>query len=92
MLMVVVASRDIGVWITTSLAPFMVLLSLLNLTAATQDIATDGLAVSRLALRLVLLVLVMPPSAFPYDTSALFGSTIVRKCPPCLHELNRLPR
>ncbi len=51
-LMVVVASRDIGAWITTSLVPFLVVLTLLNLTAATQDIATDGLAVSRLALRL----------------------------------------
>jgi hypothetical protein len=62
-----------------------VVLTLLNVTAATQDIATDGLAVSRLALCLrglgnsvqligykigmvlggVLLVLVMPASAFP---------------------------
>lgn len=31
----VVASRDIGVWITASLVPFMVLLSLLNRTSAT---------------------------------------------------------
>lgn len=50
--MVVVASRDIGAWITTALVRFMVLLSLLNLIAVTQDIATDGLAVSRRALRL----------------------------------------
>jgi hypothetical protein len=77
--------------------PFMVLLSLLNLIAATQDIATDGLAVSRLALCLrglgnsvqvigykigmvlgggVLLVLVMPASAFPCRTPRV--SSVVR--------------
>lgn len=51
-LMLLVASRDAGVWIETALLPFMAVLFLLNLTAATQDIATDGLAVSRLDARL----------------------------------------
>lgn len=51
-LMLVVASQDIGRWVHELLAPFMVVLFLLNLVAATQDIATDGLAVSRLDARL----------------------------------------
>lgn len=51
-LMLLVASRDVGTWIADLFVPFMVLLFLLNLTAATQDIATDGLAVSRLDARL----------------------------------------
>ncbi|MFZ5723226.1 MAG: MFS transporter [Pseudomonadota bacterium] len=51
-LMLLLASRDIGDWIGNLLLPFMLVLFLVNLTAATQDIATDGLAVSRLTPRL----------------------------------------
>jgi predicted MFS family arabinose efflux permease len=47
-LMVLVASQDFGVWVSLSFSLLMILLFLMNLIAATQDIATDGLAVSRL--------------------------------------------
>ena len=48
-LMLLVAARDFGDWVTQSFALLMTVLFLMNLVAATQDIATDGLAVSRLA-------------------------------------------
>ena len=48
-LMLLVAAYDFGHWVSQSFAGLMAVLFLLNLTAATQDIATDGLAVSRLA-------------------------------------------
>lgn len=51
-LMLLVASRDVGDWITQLFVPFLLVLFLLNLVAATQDIATDGLAVSRLTAHL----------------------------------------
>lgn len=47
-LMLMLAARDVGDWIDHAFAPLMAVLFLLNLVAATQDIATDGLAVSRL--------------------------------------------
>ncbi len=47
-LMLVIASRDFGVWVSQAFALLMAVLFLMNLAAATQDIATDGLAVSRL--------------------------------------------
>ena len=48
-LMLLVAARDFGDWVSQSFAWLMTVLFLMNLVAATQDIATDGLAVSRLA-------------------------------------------
>jgi predicted MFS family arabinose efflux permease len=47
--MLLIASRDFGGWVTQAFALLMTVLFLMNLVAATQDIATDGLAVSRLA-------------------------------------------
>jgi len=47
-LMLVIASRDFGVWVSQAFALLMAVLFLMNLAAATQDIATDGLAVSML--------------------------------------------
>lgn len=47
-LMLLVASRDFGAWVQDAFVPLLGVLFLLNLVAATQDIATDGLAVSRL--------------------------------------------
>ncbi len=52
LLMFLLAGRDIGLWIRELFIPLMAVLFLLNLVAATQDIATDGLAVSRLQDRL----------------------------------------
>ncbi len=52
MLMLVLAACDIGAWISALFLPLMAVLFLLNLTAATQDIATDGFAVSHLDQRL----------------------------------------
>ena len=51
-LMLLVASRDFGDWVSQSFALLLAVLFLMNLVAATQDIATDGLAVSRLEPRL----------------------------------------
>jgi len=48
-LMLLVAARDFGDWVSQSFALLMTVLFLMNVVAATQDIATDGLAVSRLA-------------------------------------------
>lgn len=48
-LMILLASRDFGGWVSQSFPFLMMLLFLMNMVAATQDIATDGLAVSRLA-------------------------------------------
>jgi len=48
-LMILLASRDFGAWVSQSFPLLMMLLFLMNIAAATQDIATDGLAVSRLA-------------------------------------------
>jgi len=47
-LMLIIASRDFGAWVSQAFALLMAVLFLMNLAAATQDIATDGLAVSRL--------------------------------------------
>ena len=47
-LMLVIASRDFETWVSQAFALLMAVLFLMNLTAATQDIATDGCAVSRL--------------------------------------------
>lgn len=47
-LMVTLAGRDLAAWLGNGIAVFMLLLLLLNLVAATQDIVTDGFAVSRL--------------------------------------------
>lgn len=52
LLMLVLAARDPAAWIGGALPLFLALLFFLNLVAATQDIATDGLAVSRLSERL----------------------------------------
>jgi len=46
--MLVIASRDFGIWVFQTFALLMMVLFLMNMAAATQDIATDGLAVSRL--------------------------------------------
>lgn len=51
-LLLLLATQDFSVWTTQAFLPLLVTLFLLNLVAATQDIATDGLAVSRLAPRL----------------------------------------
>lgn len=51
-LMLLVASRDFGDWVSHAFGVLLAVLFLMNLVAATQDIATDGLAVSRLAPRL----------------------------------------
>lgn len=48
-LMILLASRDFSYWVSHLFPFLMILLFLMNITAATQDIATDGLAVSRLA-------------------------------------------
>ena len=48
-LMLIIASRDFGDWVSQAFAILLAVLFLMNLVAATQDIATDGLAVSRLA-------------------------------------------
>ena len=48
-LMLLVAAHDFRHWVSQSFAGLMAVLFLMNLAAATQDIATDGLAVSRLA-------------------------------------------
>ena len=48
-LMLLVAAHDFGDWVSQSFALLLTVLFLMNLVAATQDIATDGLAVSRLA-------------------------------------------
>jgi predicted MFS family arabinose efflux permease len=47
-LMLIIASRDFGAWVSQAFALLMAVLFLMNLAAATQDIATDGLAVSKL--------------------------------------------
>lgn len=47
-LMLLLAGQDISAWIRNTLPLFLAVLFLLNVVAATQDIATDGLAVSRL--------------------------------------------
>lgn len=52
LLMLLLAARDFGDWVAQAFVPLLGVLFLLNLTAATQDIVTDGLAVSRLAERL----------------------------------------
>lgn len=52
LLMLLVAARDFGDWVTSAFVPLLLVLFLLNLVAATQDIVTDGLAVSRLVPRL----------------------------------------
>ncbi|MFP5383888.1 MAG: MFS transporter [Gammaproteobacteria bacterium] len=51
-LMLLVATRDFAVWVDNAFMPLLCVLLLVNLVAATQDIATDGLAVSRLTPRL----------------------------------------
>ena len=51
-LMLLIASNDFGRWVSQSFSLLMAVLFLMNLVAATQDIATDGLAVSRLSPRL----------------------------------------
>lgn len=51
-LMLVLASRDFALWTERAFPLLLALLFFLNLVAATQDIATDGLAVSRLTARL----------------------------------------
>jgi MFS family permease len=48
-LMILLASRDFGAWVSQLFPLLIMLLFLMNIVAATQDIATDGLAVSRLA-------------------------------------------
>lgn len=48
-LMLTLAGRDFSVWTAEAFPVLMLLLALLNLTAATQDIVTDGLAVNRLS-------------------------------------------
>lgn len=50
-LMGCLAARPFGFWIDQAFVPMLLLLALLNLVAATQDIVTDGLAVRRLPLR-----------------------------------------
>lgn len=47
-LMLLVAAQDFGDWVSHSFSMLLAVLFLLNMVAATQDIATDGLAVSRL--------------------------------------------
>lgn len=51
-MMLLVATRDFTVWVEHAFVPLLCVLFLINLVAATQDIATDGLAVSRLTTRL----------------------------------------
>jgi len=51
-LMLVVAARDFPIWVDSAFPLLLGLLFALNLLAATQDIVTDGLAVSRLTARL----------------------------------------
>lgn len=51
-LMFAIAGRDFAAWVQGAFVPLLAMLFLLNLVAATQDIATDGLAVSRLGERL----------------------------------------
>lgn len=51
-LMLAISALDISVWLNEFFPLFLALLFVVNLTAATQDIATDGLAVSRLEARL----------------------------------------
>lgn len=51
-LMLLLASRPLDAWFAPSLLPLFTCLAVLNLVAATQDIVTDGLAVSRLVDRL----------------------------------------
>lgn len=51
-LMLLVAAQDFGVWVSRAFPLLLTALFLMNLVAATQDIATDGLAVSRLTPRL----------------------------------------
>lgn len=51
-LMLLIAAQDFGVWVSGAFPLLLTVLFLMNLVAATQDIATDGLAVSRLAPRL----------------------------------------
>ena len=51
-LMLLVASRDFGHWVSHSFECLLAVFFLMNTVAATQDIATDGLAVSRLTARL----------------------------------------
>lgn len=51
-LMLLLAARPLEAWFGGSLWPLFTVLVLINLCAATQDIATDGLAVSRLSERL----------------------------------------
>ncbi len=51
-LMMLVASRDFGDWVAHSFTWLLAVFFLMNTVAATQDIATDGLAVSRLTPRL----------------------------------------
>lgn len=52
LLMLLVASRDFTAWVDTAFVPLLCILFMISLVAATQDIATDGLAVSRLLPRL----------------------------------------
>lgn len=47
-LMLLVATRDFAAWVDNAFMPLLCVLFLVNVVAATQDIATDGLAVSRL--------------------------------------------
>lgn len=47
-LMLLVATRDFAAWVDNAFMPLLCILLLVNVVAATQDIATDGLAVSRL--------------------------------------------
>jgi MFS family permease len=47
-LMLLLAAQDFATWVHGQLLPLLVVLFCMNLVAATQDIATDGLAVSRL--------------------------------------------
>lgn len=48
LLMLLVATRDFAAWVDSAFMLLLCILFLLNLVAATQDIATDGLVVSRL--------------------------------------------
>ena len=47
-LMAALAMRDFSVWVGDAFVALLILLFALNLVAATQDVVTDGLAVSRL--------------------------------------------
>jgi len=49
LIMLLIAARDFSLWVTQCFSVLLVLLFGMNLVAATQDIATDALAVSRLS-------------------------------------------